>query len=43
MLLEKRKALHERTAQAIEALYAERLDDHVNQLAYHYLAVDRGS
>src|SRR4029077_15908017 len=36
MLVEKRKALHERTAQAIEALYAERLDDHVGNLAYHY-------
>jgi class 3 adenylate cyclase/tetratricopeptide (TPR) repeat protein len=36
MLIEKRKALHERTAQAIEVLYAERLDDHVGNLAHHY-------
>ena len=36
MLIEKRKALHERTAQAIEALYAERLDDQVGNLAHHY-------
>ena len=36
MLTEKRKALHERTAHAIAALYADRLDAHVNELAYHY-------
>src|SRR5271156_5001247 len=36
MLTEKRKALHERTAQAIESLFADRLDAHVNQLAHHY-------
>ena len=36
MLIEKRKALHERTAQAIEALYAGRLDDQVGNLAHHY-------
>ena len=36
MLIEKRKALHERTAQAIEALYAEHLDDQLGNLAHHY-------
>jgi class 3 adenylate cyclase/predicted ATPase len=36
MLSERRKSLHERTAQAIESLYAGRLDDHVNELAHHY-------
>jgi len=36
MLTDKRKALHERTAQAIESLFADRLDAHVNQLAHHY-------
>ncbi len=36
ILIEKRKLLHERTAQAMESLYADRLDDHVDQLAHHY-------
>ena len=36
MLIEKRKVLHERTAQVMEALYADHLDDRVNQLAHHY-------
>jgi class 3 adenylate cyclase/tetratricopeptide (TPR) repeat protein/ribosomal protein L40E len=36
MLTDKRKALHERTAQAIESMFADRIDAHVNELAYHY-------
>ena len=36
VLLERRKLLHHRIAQAIESLFAERLDDHVKQLALHY-------
>jgi class 3 adenylate cyclase/tetratricopeptide (TPR) repeat protein len=36
ILIEKRKLLHERTAQAIESLFADRLDDHVDELAHHY-------
>jgi predicted ATPase len=36
VLLERRKALHERTAQAIEMLYSDSLDDHYNELAHHY-------
>jgi class 3 adenylate cyclase/tetratricopeptide (TPR) repeat protein len=36
MLIERRKVLHEHTARAMESLYAGRLDDHVNELAYHY-------
>jgi class 3 adenylate cyclase/predicted ATPase len=36
VLLERRRVLHERTAQAIEALYRLRLDDHYSDLAYHY-------
>jgi class 3 adenylate cyclase/predicted ATPase len=36
VLQERRKALHERTAQAIEALYHERLEDHYSDLAHHY-------
>jgi class 3 adenylate cyclase/tetratricopeptide (TPR) repeat protein len=40
LLTERRKLLHERAAQAIELLYCERLDDHLNELAHHY---DRSS
>ncbi|MBI3796327.1 MAG: AAA family ATPase [Deltaproteobacteria bacterium] len=36
VLQERRKALHERTAQAIEALYGERVEDHYSDLAHHY-------
>src|SRR4029434_9627087 len=36
VLHERRKALHEHTAKAIEALYHERLEDHYSDLAYHY-------
>jgi class 3 adenylate cyclase/predicted ATPase len=36
LLQERRKGLHERTAQAIETLYRSRLDEHYSELAYHY-------
>jgi predicted ATPase len=36
VLLERRKLMHERTGVAMEALYADRIDDHVEQLAHHY-------
>ena len=36
VLIEKRKVLHERTAQAMEEVYRHRLDDHYSELAYHY-------
>jgi predicted ATPase len=36
VLHERRKALHERTAQAIEALYPSRLEEHYSELAHHY-------
>ena len=36
VLNERRKPLHERTAQAIEALFADQLDDHLQELARHY-------
>ncbi|MBI3800895.1 MAG: AAA family ATPase, partial [Deltaproteobacteria bacterium] len=36
VLIERRKALHEQTAQAIEQLWHERLDDHYSELAHHY-------
>jgi predicted ATPase len=36
LLRERRAALHERVAQAVESLYAERPDDHLDELAHHY-------
>jgi class 3 adenylate cyclase/predicted ATPase len=36
VLQERRKALHERTAQAIETIYRENLNEHYSDLAYHY-------
>jgi tetratricopeptide (TPR) repeat protein len=33
---ERQRALHERTAQAIEGLFGERLAEHYNELAHHY-------
>ena len=36
VLIERRKLIHERAAQAIEALFAPSLDDHYSELAHHY-------
>jgi len=36
LLIERRKVLHERTAQAIEALFHSRLEEHYSELAHHY-------
>ena len=36
MLIERRKILHGLTAQAIEGLYRDGLEDHYSDLAYHY-------
>ncbi len=36
VLAERRRLLHERTAQAIEAVYRYRLEDHYSELAQHY-------
>jgi predicted ATPase len=36
VLLERRRVLHGRAAQAIEGLFAERLPEHYNALAHHY-------
>jgi class 3 adenylate cyclase/tetratricopeptide (TPR) repeat protein len=36
VLMERRKVLHERTGQAIEALFKDRIDDHLTELAHHY-------
>jgi predicted ATPase len=36
VLLERRRVLHERAAQAIEGVFAERLPEHYHALAHHY-------
>src|ERR1700746_3137338 len=36
VLVERRRLLHERAAQAIEALYPSRLEDYLNELAHHF-------
>jgi predicted ATPase len=36
VLIERRKLLHQRAGEVIENLFAERLDDHLNELARHY-------
>jgi class 3 adenylate cyclase len=36
VLTERRRLLHGRSAQAIEGLFADRLEDHVAELAHHY-------
>jgi class 3 adenylate cyclase/tetratricopeptide (TPR) repeat protein len=37
LLADRRKRLHERTGAAIESLFAERLDDHISDLAHHFV------
>ncbi len=37
VLTERRRITHKRTADAIEARFAERLEDHFSELAHHYL------
>ncbi len=36
LLIERRKVLQERTAQAIEDVYRDRLEDHYSELGHHY-------
>jgi class 3 adenylate cyclase/tetratricopeptide (TPR) repeat protein len=36
LLIERRKALHERAAQALEALFVDSIDEHLVELSYHY-------
>ncbi len=36
MLMERRRLLHERTGETIEALFKDRIDDHLAELANHY-------
>ena len=40
LLVERRKLLHERAGQALESMFAERLDDHLDELARHYSRCD---
>jgi predicted ATPase len=43
ILLERRKFLHERAAQALESIFADQLDDHVGELARHYSHTDNST
>src|SRR5688572_11174664 len=43
LLRERRKTLHARVVDAIEALYADRLDEHVERLAYHAMRAEAWS
>jgi predicted ATPase/class 3 adenylate cyclase len=36
VLIERRKALHESAGHALESMFAEQLNDHLAELAYHY-------
>src|SRR6516165_796317 len=36
LLIERRKVLHERAAQALEALFVDTIDDHLVDLSFHY-------
>ena len=40
LLVERRKLLHERAGVALESMFAEQLDDHLDELAHHYSRSD---
>ena len=40
VLMERRKATHDRTGNALEAMYAQQLDERVGDLAYHFSLSD---
>jgi predicted ATPase len=40
LLVERRKPLHERAGLALESMFAEQLDDHLDELAHHYSRSD---
>ena len=40
MLIERRKQLHERAGQALESIFAGKLEDHLDELAHHYSRSD---
>jgi len=41
LLIPRRQALHEAAGRALEALYADRLDEAIDRLAYHYSRTER--
>src|SRR5947207_2751143 len=43
LLVERRKQLHERAGQALESMFAEQLDDHLDELAHHFRRSDNVS
>ena len=43
LLLKRRKELHEKIGEAIEHVYAERLEEYYELLAYHYRQSDNGA
>jgi len=43
LLTERRKVMHERIGEAIEAVYRERLEDHYSELAHHYRSSDNAA
>jgi class 3 adenylate cyclase/predicted ATPase len=43
LLAERRGAVHERTARAIEELYGDALDEHYGELAHHYSRTDNAA
>jgi predicted ATPase/class 3 adenylate cyclase/ribosomal protein L40E len=40
LLIERRKLLHERAGVALESMFTEQLDDHLDELAHHYSRSD---
>ena len=43
MLVERRKQIHERAAQAIESMFAAQVEDHMDELAHHYSRSDNNT
>ena len=43
LLIEQRKALHECAGQALESIFAEQLDDHLDELVRHYSRSDNAA
>jgi class 3 adenylate cyclase/tetratricopeptide (TPR) repeat protein len=43
ILAERRKAIHERAAEGVEAIFAAQLEDHLDELANHYLHAGRAA
>ncbi len=41
LLIERRRALHERAGQALESMFAGQMDDHLGELARHYSRSDK--